>query len=557
MSLSSTISLDVAPFMAAMQQVQNVVSNPATISAPMNSQMSNVKKTMVGAAAVIGLAVKEMYSTFSDVSNLQKLGRTSGIAVGELHKLQLAFKAVGMDSGSVVDVVKTMQSAISNAGNGTGPAKEAFDQLGLSVENIQGLNPTEQFRAIAGALSNIKDPVAQASAGMKIFGQDVVGVIDAFSSGGQLDQIGKSFSTQAEMIQANAGVFSAIQRIFSNGLSILQTAKAQIRSFFTGVASEVLPALMPAINAFDAFSKASKGFDLASVGAEVGNVIAVALQAIQGGKIGELLSLSLKAGFAEAVQFINEILASDTVQALFSTAKTFGDQMIASLQKAWAFLVGLFSSPATTEGIGSTLMAGLKTVISGFKIGLFEVFREAVSFFQELPLLGEKVKEGLNSISAKLTSDFKSAASSLGSGLSGNASQLGSNLQTVISTALDTAKQVGSALTTPDPEAKANLSILLDDLKSQVKSVQDAARAANPAAAGGVRGAAIPTAAEGGRGQSFEAITSSMARIGGGGLTAGVAFTVTPMVDQQKTTNKILQQILEKPTTGEVVAKLG
>jgi hypothetical protein len=233
--------------------------------------------------------------------------------------------------------------------------------------------------------------------------------------------------------------------------------------------------------------------------------------------------------------------------------------MIASLQKAWTFLVNLFSSPATTEGIGSTLMAGLKTVISGFKIGLFEVFREAVSFFQGLPLLGDKVKEGLDSISAKLTSDFKGAASSLGSGLSGNASQLGSNLQTAISSALDAAKEVGSALTTPDPEAKSNLAILLNDLKAQVKSVQDAARAANPAAAAGLGNTKtgetpIPT---GSRGQSFEAITSSMARIGGGGLTAGVAFTVTPMVDQQKTTNKILQQILEKPTTGEVVAKLG
>jgi hypothetical protein len=45
-----------------------------------------------------------------------------------------------------------------------------------------------------------------------------------------------------------------------------------------------------------------------------------------------------------------------------------------------------------------------------------------------------------------------------------------------------------------------------------------------------------------GKSQSFEAITSSMARIGGGGLTAGMSFTVSPMVDQQKETNRLLKR---------------
>ena len=42
--------------------------------------------------------------------------------------------------------------------------------------------------------------------------------------------------------------------------------------------------------------------------------------------------------------------------------------------------------------------------------------------------------------------------------------------------------------------------------------------------------------------QSFEAITSSLGKIGGGGISRGTTFTVSPMVDQQKETNKLLRQ---------------
>jgi hypothetical protein len=42
--------------------------------------------------------------------------------------------------------------------------------------------------------------------------------------------------------------------------------------------------------------------------------------------------------------------------------------------------------------------------------------------------------------------------------------------------------------------------------------------------------------------QSFEAITSSLGKIGGGGISRGTLLTISPMVDQQKETNKLLRQ---------------
>lgn len=541
MSISTSISLDASPFMSALKQVQSAVSNPSMISGPMQSQMSATKKVMIGAAAAIALAAREMFATFTEVADLQKLGRTSGIAVGELFKLQLAFKAVGMQAESVPSVVGTMQAAIKGAATGTGDAAEAFSELGLSFADLNNKNPTAQFQTIATALSKIKDPVAQAGIGMKIFGQDVLGVLDAFTSGGQLDQIGKSFGTQAKLIQENAGVFSAIQRIFSNGLSVLQTARAQIRSFFTGVASEVLPALMPAIKAFDEFSRASAGFDAASIGAQVGAVISSAIQAVQDGKIGELLLLSLKTAFAESVAFINGLLATDTAQSLIATASGFADQMIFGLQQAWAFLADLFSSPETTGGIGETLTLTLRSVISVFKTELFEAFREIASKFQDLPLVGGKIKDSLAELSDSFGKKAIDNAAALKDSISKSAEGLKVGISAAISTSLSKIQELSAEMFTPDPKAKEQLAGLIAELQAKVNVTQEAARKENPAAAGKIQD--FTPAVKGiVQSKSFEAITSSLGKIGGGGITRGTAFTVSPMVDQQKQTNKLLQQ---------------
>lgn len=538
MSISTSISLDAAPFMSALKQVQSAVSNPSMISGPMQSQMSATKKVMIGAAAAIALAAREMFATFTQVADLQKLGRTSGIAVGELFKLQLAFKSVGMQAESVPSVVGSMQSAIKGAATGTGDAAEAFSELGLNFTDLLSKSPTAQFQAIASALAAIKDPVAQAGVGMKIFGQDVMGVIDAFSAGGQLDQIGKSFGTQAKLIQENAGVFSAIQRIFSNGLSILETARAQIRSFFTGVASEVLPALMPAIKAFDEFSKASAGFDAASIGAQVGAVISSAIQAVQDGKIGELLLLSLKAAFAESVAFINGLLATETAQSLIATASGFANQMVLGLQQAWAFFTDLFSSPETTGGIGETLTLTLRSVIGIFKTELFEAFREIAAKFQDLPLVGGKIKAALAELSDSFGAKAANNAAALKDSISKSAEGLKSGLSSAISASLSKIQELSAAMFTPDPKAKSELDAMIAGLQEKVKATQEAARKENPAAAGKSQGLPLP---QGGLQKAFsvEAIQTSLGRVGGG-INRGGNITVMPMVDQQKETNKIL-----------------
>lgn len=502
--------------------------------------MSATKKVMIGAAAAIALAAREMFATFTQVADLQKLGRTSGIAVGELFKLQLAFKSVGMQAESVPSVVGTMQAAIKGAATGTGDAAEAFSELGLSFTDLNNKNPTAQFQTIATALAGIKDPVAQAGIGMKIFGQDVMGVLDAFTSGGQLDQIGKSFGTQAKLIQENAGVFSAIQRIFSNGLSVLQTARAQIRSFFTGVASEVLPALMPAIKAFDEFSRASAGFDAASIGAQVGAVISSAIQAVQDGKIGELLLLSLKTAFAESVAFINGLLATDTAQSLIATAKGFADQMILGLQQAWAFLADLFSSPETTGGIGETLTLTLRSVIGIFKTELFEAFREVASKFQDLPLVGGKIKASLAELSDSFGKKAIDNAAALKDSISKSAEGLKAGISAAISASLSKIQELSTAMFTPDPKAKEQLAGLIAELQAKVKVTQEAARKENPAAAGKTQDF-TPVTKSIERAFSVEAITSSLGKLGGG-VNRGSNITVMPMVDQQKLTNKFLQE---------------
>jgi hypothetical protein len=103
----------------------------------------------------------------------------------------------------------------------------------------------------------------------------------------------------------------------------------------------------------------------------------------------------------------------------------------------------------------------------------------------------------------------------------------------------------------------------LKDLKTIWQQSQSSAQSARdklaPAEQRKQSGDGLTVIPPAGRGQSFEAITSSMARIGGGGLTAGMSFTVSPMVDQQKVTNGLLKQqnelmLRQGPTSGVMLA---
>lgn len=110
--------------------------------------------------------------TFAKVGDdLEKMARRTGVSVEALSELGFAAQQSGTDLGTLERGIKTAQRNIIDLGRGLSTQKDAFDALGLSFEQLDGLSPERQFTTIAEALSKIEDPTERAARSMVIFGR--------------------------------------------------------------------------------------------------------------------------------------------------------------------------------------------------------------------------------------------------------------------------------------------------------------------------------------------------------------------------------------------------
>lgn len=124
----------------------------------------------VGLAAVAaGAAAAKAFADYG--SELNDASARTGIAVEALS----AYKHAAEQSSSSLEGfeggLKKMQKTIAEAAGGSDEAAQAMARIGLSVEQLKGLAPDQQFDAVAAAINQIQDPTERAAAAMKIFGK--------------------------------------------------------------------------------------------------------------------------------------------------------------------------------------------------------------------------------------------------------------------------------------------------------------------------------------------------------------------------------------------------
>ena len=128
------------------------------------------KTLLIGTAMLSPLILSaKVFSDWGD--SFDKMAARTGMTVESLSELSFAAQQSGTDLETVERGVKTMQKNIGEAAGGSKSATEALAKLGLTVEQLQGLSPDEQFNKIAAALNQISDPTTRAATAMKIFGK--------------------------------------------------------------------------------------------------------------------------------------------------------------------------------------------------------------------------------------------------------------------------------------------------------------------------------------------------------------------------------------------------
>ncbi len=186
--LVARISADASELKKALAESEKGVEKFGATTDKETLSLSDAWKSYGKIIAVVGAAVigtlTTMVVSFAKVgSELKDLSLKTGISVEALAGLKYAAEQSGASLGTVEMAIKRVAVVMSDASDGTGEATKTFDKLGLSLKDLQGLSPEQQFLKIAGAIAEVPDPMQRAAIAVDLFGRSGTDLLPMLSAG--------------------------------------------------------------------------------------------------------------------------------------------------------------------------------------------------------------------------------------------------------------------------------------------------------------------------------------------------------------------------------------
>jgi hypothetical protein len=378
------ISADTSGFVSGVQRAENAMRGlgrniQQATSSGMFSGLADGFGQLVGGISImasLAAAARSFYSAMEAGGALVDLSGQTGVAVDKLMVLQTAFDQAGMSAGDVQPVIAKLQKSIAEAATGNDQAIAKFRAMGVAVKDIQGLSADEQLAAVGEAISKIENPAQRSAMAMEIFGKSGAKLLSVFSAGG-LEDVQTGIGNQAQLMVENAG-------IFDRATDVLGMAGTKIQGFFVGMASQIMPPLMGAVEAIN-------GIDLSGIGEAFGSAIASAIVLFQNfDTVGSIILNSLTLAFTTVTNFFWEQMTTsifkvgDVLSSAFSAAVSFfkndfttiSSTVYEKIKSALQSAVGFFAN--AWSDLGPKVLVPLK-IAFGIAVNFFnEAFQKTI-----------------------------------------------------------------------------------------------------------------------------------------------------------------------------------
>ena len=192
------------------------------------------KMAAVGAAITAPLVGSA--KAFSEMGDrIAKASARTGVSVETLSELAYAADLSGASLDTLEGSLRKMQKAIVAAAEGSESATDALSKLGLTVDDLRGLSPDQQFKLIADRLSQIKSPALRAALAMELFGKSGTQLLPLMADGAkgiealqqQARDLGLTMSTEdAKAAEALNDTFDTLWKVLKQGVFIIGSALA-------------------------------------------------------------------------------------------------------------------------------------------------------------------------------------------------------------------------------------------------------------------------------------------------------------------------------------------
>ncbi len=316
-------------------------------------------KVMAGFGAAGVAAYASIYAKNAEFIDQQaKTADRLGITTQALGGLQHAANLYGASNEELNKSLQTMQKNLGQVGQtGTGEAKYALDGLGLSVQELQGLAPEEQFKLIADKLKGVEDQSQKVYLAQSLMGKSgakMINVMDAGADGitammEEADALGMTFDRidAAKVEMANDAFDKAQKTTHSFGQTLaIETAPiiGAIADMWTDSAKEA--------GGFGSIAQQVVTKVATGIGflGDMGRGLQVVFLLLRQG-VAELANVAVQ-NFANIARAINPVLeALDMESSGLKELESFGDSFSATTDKLAKELSDLSMAPMPSEKV--------------------------------------------------------------------------------------------------------------------------------------------------------------------------------------------------------------
>jgi len=149
-------------------------------------QFTTMSLAMTAAATVLTLAIRRLITSFAKFGDeLAKSAARSGLTINAYAQIGHALTLTGANAGFVERAIRGMNRVIYDGSRGLKEATDAFEALGVPIQDLFNMSPEERFSVLVEALSHIPDTGLQAALAMRVFGRAGVQMIPLLQQGAE------------------------------------------------------------------------------------------------------------------------------------------------------------------------------------------------------------------------------------------------------------------------------------------------------------------------------------------------------------------------------------
>ena len=286
--LQFTLGIETGLFHRGLERAGDGVRDFAKESA---NHLKELAQKFIGVEAVVeGVrkGIETLNQTIEHAAALEQLHKQTGESVQSLYQLKAGFESVDVSGSSVEMMSFRIRKALSGVNEMGDATNNVFAQLGLSIQGLRGESLADQIKSIAGALSRSghAEDFAQ-----RIFGrgatEEILKVANSFRTfNGTMQDTAKDAKAFADVAQKSEE--------FEHNMLLI---KSHLEGMFAGIVKGVLPVLLEAEDRL-------KGLDFTGIGEKIGKLFFMLTDAFKTGDLAGTLSLSIQAGFEQAMPYV-------------------------------------------------------------------------------------------------------------------------------------------------------------------------------------------------------------------------------------------------------------